>query len=65
MIDIATYRQMHPPADNRSAPTPFQDELGPDVMVQDDPLPDLGDEFYMCLPTTVYGFNMQKKDWGI
>ncbi|KAH7464081.1 hypothetical protein FOMA001_g17905 [Fusarium oxysporum f. sp. matthiolae] len=65
MIDIATYNQMHPPANNRPAPTPLQDELGPHVMAQDDPLPDLGDEFYMCLPTTVYGFNMQKKDWGM
>ncbi|SCN90228.1 related to TOB3 (member of AAA-ATPase family) [Fusarium fujikuroi] len=63
MIDRATFRQMHPPTSGQQAPVRYQDDLGPDVMAQDEPVPDLGDGFYMCLPTSLYGFNMQKKDW--
>ncbi|KAF5689947.1 aaa family atpase [Fusarium circinatum] len=63
MIDRATFRQMHPPTSGQQAPTRYLDDLGPEIMAQDEPLPDLGDGFYMCLPTILYGFNMQKKDW--
>ncbi|KAG4255471.1 ATPase [Fusarium proliferatum] len=63
MIDRATFRQMHPPTSGQQALVRYQDDLGPDVMAQDEPVPDLGDGFYMCLPTSLYGFNMQKKDW--
>ncbi|KAF4438887.1 aaa family atpase [Fusarium acutatum] len=63
MIDRATFRQMHPPSSGQQAPVRYQDDLGPEVMAQDEPIPDLGDGFYMCLPTSLYGFNMQKKDW--
>jgi hypothetical protein len=60
MIDTATYRDMNPrqPDD----PPPNRDDLGPEVRSQDDP--DLGDSFYMCLPTTIFGFDMQKDYWG-
>lgn len=64
MIDRATFRQMHPSTSGQQAPVRYHDDLGPDVMAQDEPVPDLGDGFYMCLPTSLYGFNMQKKDWG-
>ncbi|KAF5618856.1 aaa family atpase [Fusarium tjaetaba] len=63
MIDRATFRQMHPPSTGQQAPVRYRDDLGPEIMAQDEPLPDLGDGFYMCLPTSLYGFNMQKKDW--
>ncbi|CVK94514.1 related to TOB3 (member of AAA-ATPase family) [Fusarium mangiferae] len=63
MIDRATFRQMHPSTSGQQAPVRYHDDLGPDVMAQDEPVPDLGDGFYMCLPTSLYGFNMQKKDW--
>ncbi|KAF5597742.1 aaa family atpase [Fusarium subglutinans] len=63
MIDRATFRQMHPPTSGQQAPARYRDDLGPEIMAQDEPLPDLGDGFYMCLPTFLYGFNMQKKDW--
>ncbi|KAF4943371.1 hypothetical protein FGADI_13469 [Fusarium gaditjirri] len=63
MIDRATFRQMHPPSSGQQAPVRYRDDLGSGVMAQDEPLPDLGDGFYMCLPTSLYGFNMQKKDW--
>jgi hypothetical protein len=26
--------------------------------------PDLADDFFMCLPTSMIGFNMDKKEWG-
>ncbi|KAF5570830.1 aaa family atpase [Fusarium phyllophilum] len=63
MIDRATFRQMHPTPIGQQPPARYRDDLGPEIMAQDEPLPDLGDEFYICLPTSLYGFNMQKKDW--
>ncbi|KAJ3579511.1 hypothetical protein NPX13_g1058 [Xylaria arbuscula] len=59
MIDTAVFRQMHPPTGGRERMT--RDDLGPKVMSQDEP--DLPDTFFMCLPTTLPGFNMQKKEW--
>ncbi|KAI1359949.1 hypothetical protein F5Y08DRAFT_62021 [Xylaria arbuscula] len=59
MIDTAVFRQMHPSADGEESVT--RDDLGPKVMSQDEP--DLPDTFFMCLPTTLSGFNMQKKEW--
>lgn len=64
MIDTATYKQMHPPANNQSPLLPYHDELGSELMSQDDPPTELGDSFIMCLPTSLNGFNMQKKEWG-
>ncbi|KAF4886196.1 ATPase family AAA domain-containing protein 3 [Colletotrichum fructicola] len=45
---------------------PTQDAIkdknaGPGFMHDDDA--ELDDEFYMCLPTSIPGFNMQKKEW--
>ncbi|KAI8626648.1 hypothetical protein F5Y19DRAFT_217040 [Xylariaceae sp. FL1651] len=60
MVDTATFKQMHP-ANERLGQIPNRDDLGPDIMSQNEP--DLGDQFYMCLPTTLSGFNMQKKEW--
>ncbi|KAK2594863.1 hypothetical protein QQS21_007413 [Conoideocrella luteorostrata] len=59
MIDMETYNKMHPkePGPRR----PNADELGAQTLRQDKP--SLGDSFYLCLPTTIYGFNMQKKEW--
>ncbi|KAI1324721.1 hypothetical protein F5Y16DRAFT_411850 [Xylariaceae sp. FL0255] len=58
MIDTMTFKQMHPPSDGHVS---NRDDLGPEVMSRDDP--GLSDDFYMCLPATVSGFNMQKKEW--
>lgn len=63
MIDIATYKQMHPNAlksENR-------DELGKELMSHDEPPmgESFGDKFLLCLPSTIPGYNMQKKEWGI
>ncbi|KAK0624599.1 hypothetical protein B0T17DRAFT_530561 [Bombardia bombarda] len=60
MVDIATYKQMHPDTPNTEQQH-NSDALGTEIMNQEEP--DLGDEFYMCLPTSIYGFNMQKKEW--
>ncbi|KAG6354986.1 hypothetical protein INS49_004067 [Diaporthe citri] len=62
MVDIATHKQMHRGDKlDRARATPEEDELEAEYMLQDDP--DLGDEFFMCLPTSIPGFNMQKKEW--
>ena len=62
MVDIATYRQMHPDEKSDRPHARAEDELDAEYMSQDGP--QLGDEFFMCLPTSIYGFNMQKKEWG-
>ncbi|KAF4984482.1 hypothetical protein FZEAL_330 [Fusarium zealandicum] len=62
MVDIATHKQMHPgekvPAEQPQV-TPLK--IRPEYMSQDNP--DLDDTFFMCLPTTIHGFNMDKKEW--
>ncbi|KAF4828978.1 ATPase family AAA domain-containing protein 3 [Colletotrichum tropicale] len=56
MVDYRTYSQMHPESDA------IKDKnVGPGSMHDDDS--ELDDEFYMCLPTSIPGFNMQKKEW--
>ncbi|KHN96247.1 ATPase, AAA-type, core [Metarhizium album ARSEF 1941] len=59
MIDIAMYRELHKSISD--AEGLHRDDLGPDVMSQDNP--DLGDSFYMCLPTNIVGFHMGEKKW--
>lgn len=59
MVDIAIYKEMHP-LDANTAPK--RNDLGSTDMSQD--RPPLGKEFLLCLPTTIPGFNMQKKEWG-
>ncbi|KAK5625849.1 hypothetical protein RRF57_001565 [Xylaria bambusicola] len=61
MVDTATFKQMHP-SDEREGHVTYNDDLGPEIMSQDEPA--LSDMFFMCLPTTLSGFNMQKKEWG-
>ncbi|KAI0855309.1 ATPase [Xylaria cubensis] len=60
MIDTATFKQMHPPNEGQRD-IPNRDDLGHEIMSQDEPV--LHDDFFMCLPTTLSGFNMQKKEW--
>jgi hypothetical protein len=40
-----------------------KDGLEPGIMDQENP--PYGDEFVMCLPANIPGFNMQKKNWSI
>lgn len=61
MIDTVTFKKMHPDPEGRS--TANRDELGDKYLTQEDP--SLGDEFFMCLPSTITGFNMQRKEWGM
>ncbi|KAL9117302.1 MAG: hypothetical protein Q9187_006162, partial [Circinaria calcarea] len=58
MVDIATYRKMHPKA--AVFHRRLRDELGPEKMAQDEPP---GGEFLLLLPAHVYGFKMQEKKW--
>ncbi|KFY06830.1 hypothetical protein V492_07707 [Pseudogymnoascus sp. VKM F-4246] len=60
MIDYATYRQMHP-SESKNQYISSDDDLNPDLMSQEDP--PLNDDFWLCLPTTIPGFNMNKKEW--
>jgi hypothetical protein len=58
MIDIATYKKMHPnDSGNKQRLT---DELGKDAMERDRP----PDEFLLLLSPTIYGFNIQEKKWS-
>ncbi|KAF4339550.1 AAA family ATPase [Fusarium beomiforme] len=63
MIDMETYKYMHPKA--------AAEAVIPDVEVTDTIGPhnwdrvklSSSDDFIMCLPTTIIGFNMHKKEW--
>ncbi|KAF4463676.1 AAA family ATPase [Fusarium albosuccineum] len=62
MVDIATFNQMHHTSDTHSKrATYFWDDLEAEYMSQENP--DLGDDFFMCLPTSISGFSMDKKNW--
>ncbi|KAK1969316.1 P-loop containing nucleoside triphosphate hydrolase protein [Colletotrichum sublineola] len=62
MVDFWVYRQMHPNHEELSSAR--QHEPYGDTMPEDEQhLPESGDAFLMCLPTKVFGFNMQKKEW--
>ncbi|CAH0032599.1 unnamed protein product [Clonostachys rhizophaga] len=56
MIDMETYKRLHP-----SQASDLRDDLGKENMEQDEP--PLGDQFYLCLPVHIIGFNMQNKEW--
>ncbi|CZR51366.1 related to TOB3 (member of AAA-ATPase family) [Phialocephala subalpina] len=59
MIDINTYTEMHPPPESV---VPNRDDLGPEATMQGNPPPG-EDDFILCLPSTIPGYHMQKKDW--
>jgi hypothetical protein len=63
MVDIETHKKLHRDANTRTQrqQSPGPTDLEPRYMCQDDP--DLGDDFFMCLPTSIFGFNMDKKQW--
>lgn len=62
MVDYATYKLMHPQDPKKAPEVPSRDDLEPGMMDQDNP--PYGDEFLMCLPTKIPGYNMQKKEWS-
>ncbi|KAI0167966.1 aaa family ATPase [Pestalotiopsis sp. NC0098] len=51
MVDMRTYNEMH---SNNDDP-PYIDRKRPD----------LGDDFFLCLPTITFGYNMQKHELGL
>ncbi|KAL2687306.1 hypothetical protein Neosp_004863 [[Neocosmospora] mangrovei] len=63
MVDMETYNHMHP--QGRDGLATLAGEviltLPPEAMDQDKP--ELGNDFFMCLPSRTVGFNMQKKEW--
>ncbi|KAK2031771.1 P-loop containing nucleoside triphosphate hydrolase protein [Colletotrichum zoysiae] len=62
MVDFWVYRQMHP--NEAGLANARQHEPYGDSTPEDEQhLPESGDAFFMCLPTKVFGFNMQKKEW--
>lgn len=58
MVDFETHVRLHA----EKEPMTGDEDLGSDTMCDDSP--DLGDGFFMCLPTTTIGYDMQTKDWG-
>ncbi|TDZ16895.1 ATPase family AAA domain-containing protein 3 [Colletotrichum orbiculare MAFF 240422] len=74
MVDMNMYKKMHPAQNdnalekashNRGKHSHVDSSIGEiDVnMTQDDPPSD--DEFLMCLPSTVKGFDMKNKEWRL
>ncbi|KAF5586166.1 AAA family ATPase [Fusarium pseudocircinatum] len=63
MVDITTHKKLHRDSNVRALPQPSPglNDLESKYMSQENP--DLGDNFFMCLPTSVFGFNMDKKEW--
>lgn len=59
MIDMKTLQKMHP----KEHKATNRDELGIEVLAKQDP--PLADEFILCLPPTIIGFNMEKREWGM
>jgi len=51
---------MHSEQTQKEAPT--QNEIGAADMLNDQP--PQRDDFLLCLPTSIPGFNMNKKDWS-
>jgi hypothetical protein len=62
MIDYATYKLMHPHDPKKNPQVVNEDDLGPDVMAHEEPPAD--DSFLLCLPNSIPGFNMNKKEWS-
>ncbi|KAM0414538.1 hypothetical protein ACHAPT_013618 [Fusarium lateritium] len=62
MVDTATHRRLHRDGNAQAErPPPGPNGLDSRYMSQDNP--DLGDNFFMCLPMSIFGFNMDKKEW--
>jgi hypothetical protein len=55
MVDMITYKQMHSDMDSKDP------DFSRGLEGDDHPL---DDSFFMCLPATIPGFNMQKKEWS-
>ncbi|KFA79937.1 hypothetical protein S40288_05110 [Stachybotrys chartarum IBT 40288] len=62
MVDMDTYKTMHRKEDLLQTQSPVC-ILDPEIMKLDNP--GLKDSFFMCLPSKIPGFNMQKKEWGM
>ncbi|KAI1061472.1 hypothetical protein LB506_011912 [Fusarium annulatum] len=63
MVDITTHKKLHRDANSHAQRqlSPDASELDSRYMLQENP--ELGDDFFMCLPTSIFGFNMDKKEW--
>lgn len=58
MIDLKTYRSLHP--ESRIGRSELQDELGPEALARDVP-PD--EQFELLLPLKIKGYNLRIKKW--
>lgn len=61
MIDTTTFKLMHEARPDSSVKG--QCEIGPDIMSRDEP--PLDDQFLLCIPKTIPGFNMITKTWSV
>ncbi len=58
MVDLRTYRSLHP--ESSYGRTPLLEEFGPEAMAQDEP-PDK--QFELLLPLKIKGYNLRRKKW--
>lgn len=65
MIDLSTFKQMHPQESKKESRSTREREieLTPKEMAQKDP--PQGDSFVLCLPKVIPGFDMNKKEWSV
>jgi hypothetical protein len=61
MIDTATFNMMQ--AARPDSSVTGQSEIGPDIMSRDEP--PLDDQFLLCLPKTIQGYNMITNHWSV
>lgn len=63
MVDMRTYNEMHP-SNKTDAPHIDKKRVYLDAKLMAKDQPGLRDEFFLCLPTIIFGYNMQKHEWG-
>ncbi|KDN68602.1 putative ATPase [Colletotrichum sublineola] len=67
MIDLETYNKMHPPSQPPQEPKSSRKPPNPNEILKVDMMsekPPEDDNFLMCLPSTMKGFDMNTKTWS-
>jgi hypothetical protein len=64
MVDLETYKKLHPDSDTLTKRPPSSGSNSLDNSYMSEESPELGDDFFICLPTSIFGFNMDNRTWG-
>ncbi|KAG8670924.1 hypothetical protein FPOAC1_004159 [Fusarium poae] len=63
MVDLETYKKLHPDSDTLTKRPPSSGSNSLDNSYMSEESPELGDDFFICLPTSIFGFNMDNRTW--